>query len=168
MVTDGLHARTDGLTSLAVLVAALGTAIGLPILDPLIGIVIGIAIVFITRDATKAIWYRLMDAVDPALIDSAEALIKEHDEVKKIPRLQMRWLGHRLYAEIVVELDQSLSLVESEKITDHIHHHLMHTLPQLTEATISAVPYDGQKRVYGLETLHHREQMQTAETPRLK
>ncbi len=65
MVADGQHARTDGFTSLAVLGAALGTWLGLPLLDPLIGIGIGIAILFITWDASKTIWYRLMDAVDP-------------------------------------------------------------------------------------------------------
>ena len=51
---------------LAVLVAAAGTALGFPIIDPIIGLLIGVAILFITRDATLHIWYRLMDAVDPA------------------------------------------------------------------------------------------------------
>ena len=65
MVADGLHARTDGLTSLAVLIAVIGSWLGYPIVDPIIGILIGIAILFITRDALKTMWYRLMDAVDP-------------------------------------------------------------------------------------------------------
>ncbi|MDX1686725.1 MAG: cation diffusion facilitator family transporter [Candidatus Promineifilaceae bacterium] len=37
MVADGLHARTDGLTSLAVLLAAGGSWLGYPIVDPIIG-----------------------------------------------------------------------------------------------------------------------------------
>ena len=50
MVADGLHARTDGLTSLAVLPAAGGSWLGFPILDPIIGVFIGIAILFITKE----------------------------------------------------------------------------------------------------------------------
>ena len=71
MVADGLHARTDGLTSLAVLIAVAGTWLGYPLVDPIIGLLIGITILFITRDATVTMWYRLMDAIDPALLDKA-------------------------------------------------------------------------------------------------
>src|SRR5262245_46878875 len=38
MIADGLHARTDGLTSLAVLLAVGGAWLGFPILDPIIGL----------------------------------------------------------------------------------------------------------------------------------
>lgn len=153
MVADGLHARTDGFTSLAVVVAAIAVWLGFPILDPIIGILIGIAIVFITRDAARAMWYRLMDAVDPNMIERVEQIIGEHDNIKGIQRLQMRWLGHRIYAEMTLALDPNLSIAQSEAITDHISHHLYHALPTLAEATIAAVPWE---RGYGQESAHHR------------
>jgi cation diffusion facilitator family transporter len=155
MVADGLHARTDGFTSLAVLVAVIGTWFGFPILDPIIGLLIGVAIVFITRDTVRAMWYRLMDAVDPALVETAEQVIREHAEIKDIRKLQMRWLGHRLYAEITLALDPHLTLTESEAITDHITHHLYHALPNIAEATIATVPWNEQS-VVGSEAAHHR------------
>jgi cation diffusion facilitator family transporter len=156
MIADGLHARTDGLTSLAVLVAAGGAALGFPILDPIIGIVIGVTIVFITRDATIAIWHRLMDAVDPNLTIKAEKIIGEHPDVRRIHRLQLRWLGHELYAEIVLELDSRLSLIESETILDHVRHHLYHDLPRLSKATLSALPYNPEQPIHSQESEHHR------------
>ncbi len=156
MVADGLHARTDGFTSLAVLVAALAVWLGFPILDPIIGILIGIAIVFITRDAALAMWHRLMDAVDPELIETVEQVIHEHDEIKAVPRLQMRWLGHRLYAEATLALDANLTVAQGEAIADHITHHLYHALPALAGATIAAVPWDASVLVYGRESAHHR------------
>ena len=73
MIADGQHARIDGLTSLAVLIAVFGTLIGLPILDPIVGVVIALAIVGITWNAIKAIWYRMMDAVDPHIVEHVEA-----------------------------------------------------------------------------------------------
>jgi cation diffusion facilitator family transporter len=153
MIADGLHARTDGFTSLAVLAAAAGVWLGAPILDPIIGVLIGIAIVFITRDAALAMWYRLMDAVDPRLIEKVEQIIGEHEEIKGIPRLQMRWLGHRLYAEATLALAPDLTLAQSEAITDHISHHLYHVLPTLEEATIATIPWE---QAHGQESAHHR------------
>jgi cation diffusion facilitator family transporter len=153
MIADGLHARTDGFTSLAVLVAAIAVWLGFPILDPIIGILIGIAIVFITRDAALAMWHRLMDAVDPQLVEAAEKVIREHNEIKAVQRLQLRWMGHRLYAEATLALDPALSIVQSAAITDHISHHLYHTLPTLAEATIATVPWNAAS---AQESAHHR------------
>jgi cation diffusion facilitator family transporter len=153
MVADGLHARTDGFTSLAVLIAVIGTWLGFPILDPIVGIFIGVIIVFITRDAALAVWHRLMDAVDPRIVEKAEKVIREHEEVKGLPKLQMRWLGHQLYVELMLALDNKLTIAESEVITDHISHHLYHTLPNLAQATISIVPHGSS---YQHESTHHR------------
>ncbi len=140
MVADGLHARVDGLTSLAVLIAVIGAWFGYPIVDPIIGIVIGITIVGITWNAIKAIWFRLMDAVDPQLITIAQALIEEHEEIIGVQRLQLRWVGHRLHGEIVIGIDNQMSLDESAKLSDHINHHLVHGLPNLGNVTIQTVP----------------------------
>jgi cation diffusion facilitator family transporter len=136
MIADGLHARTDGLTSLAVLIAVGGTALGFPIVDPIIGILIGIVIVFITWDASKQIWYRLMDAVDPHLVEHAEAVINEHPDVKSIQRLQMRWVGHQLYVETVLQVEGDWTLERMDEFRHHLAHHLEHTLPRLGTITL--------------------------------
>jgi cation diffusion facilitator family transporter len=137
MIADGLHARTDGLTSLAVLIAVLGTAAGFPILDPIIGIFIGIVIVFITWGASKQIWFRLMDAVDPHLVEHAESTITEHPEVKAIQRLQMRWVGHKLYVETMLKMEGVWTLEKADEFRHHLAHHLEHSLPRLGEVTIA-------------------------------
>jgi cation diffusion facilitator family transporter len=136
MIADGLHARTDGLTSLAVLIAVFGVWIGVPILDPIIGLVIGLAIVGITWDATKSIWYRLMDAVNPELVRIAEATIKEHDEVADIQRLQLRWVGHRLHGEAVLQVKSEWTVKEADEFVKHLKHHFEHVLPNLGDFTI--------------------------------
>jgi cation diffusion facilitator family transporter len=75
LVADGLHARTDGLTSLAVLAGAGGVAAGVPLADPLVGLLITVAILAVLRTAVRDVYRRLMDAVDPALVDRAEAAL---------------------------------------------------------------------------------------------
>jgi cation diffusion facilitator family transporter len=69
LVADGLHARTDGLTSLGVLVGAIGVAVGFRLADPIVGLAITVAILFVLRDAGREVLRRLMDAVDPELVE---------------------------------------------------------------------------------------------------
>lgn len=72
-MADGYHARADGFTSLAVLFGALGVLAGFPIADPIVGLLITVAILFVLRQAAREIWHRLMDAVDPELVDGLES-----------------------------------------------------------------------------------------------
>ena len=55
LVADGLHARTDGFTSLAVLLGAGGVAIGWDWADPVVGLVITVAILAVLRGAAREI-----------------------------------------------------------------------------------------------------------------
>lgn len=140
MVTDGKHARVDGLTSLAVLPAVIGSWLNLPILDPIFGLLIGIAIVFITWDAIKAMWYRLMDAVDPHFVDHAEAAVQSIPEIQKVHYLRMRWVGHSLHLEACFRLDPTLDFAHIDAIRDQLDEELKKELPLLTEITVSFRP----------------------------
>ena len=133
LIADGLHARTDGLTSLAVLLAAIGSWLGFPLADPLIGLLIGIAILFITWDATKRIWRRLMDGVDPQIVDQVEAAIVDHPAVASVERLRLRWIGHQLQGDVRL----SLSLpADSRRVKQEVRHAVSHAAPKLTDLTI--------------------------------
>lgn len=141
LVADGLHARIDGLTSLSVLIAVGGTAMGYPILDPIIGLLIGIAILFIVKDATVRMWYRLMDAIEPEIMDQAELVIKSHPAVREFRRLRMRWLGHRLQAEIIIAVDANLTTAEGHHVAEQLRHDLFHKIPRLAEIMIHTDPW---------------------------
>ena len=140
MIADGMHARIDGLTSLAVLVAAAGSLVGLPILDPLIGLLIGVTILFITRDATRRIWYRLMDAVDPGLVNQMEHYASEVEGVEQVARLRVRWVGHDLFAEMMIVVKDTLTLVDSDQIAEHVQTALRRAIPHLSEINIHVDP----------------------------
>jgi cation diffusion facilitator family transporter len=140
MVADGMHARTDGFTSLAVVIAALATWLGFPIVDPIIGILIGIAILFITWDATKQVWYRLMDAVDPALVDTVEQTARGVPGVVKLGGVRVRWIGHSLQTELSITVDEDLPTLASYQITEAVRHALFHALPRLSYVNVSIEP----------------------------
>ncbi len=155
LVADGLHARTDSLTSLAVLLAAGGTWLGFPILDPIIGILIGITILFITKDAIVTMWYRLMDAIEPEYMDQAEAVINIQPGVKEVCRLRMRWMGHRLQAEVHIAVDPHLTTLESHDIAEQVRHELFHELPTLSEAIVHVDPWLERSEAAHELTRHH-------------
>ncbi|GAA1267297.1 cation efflux system protein [Planotetraspora silvatica] len=140
LVADGLHARADGFTSLAVLIGAAATALGLPIADPIVGLLITVAILYVLRDAAREIYRRLMDAVDPGLIDQAEQIIAGTDGVLGIGSVRLRWIGHALRAEVDIVVGHDLSLVEAHAVAVETEHRLMHALPRLRAATVHADP----------------------------
>lgn len=139
MIADGQHARVDGLTSLAVLIAVFGTLIGLPILDPIIGIVIAFAIVGITWNAIKAVWYRLMDAVDPHLVEHIEEHIRTVEGVQDIPTLRLRWVGHRMYGVCTIVATTDMTVLESQTLIHDVQHEARHVVPQLDELNVQVI-----------------------------
>ncbi len=141
LIADGLHARLDGLTSLSVLIAVIGTAIGIPILDPIIGILIGIAILFIVKDATIRMWYRLMDAIEPEILDQAEAVAKRQPDVREVRRVRMRWMGHRLHAEVHIAVDADLTTAESHHMAELLRRSLFRSIPKLSEVIVHTDPW---------------------------
>src|SRR3954454_20732535 len=109
LVADGLHARTDGFTSLAVLLGAGGAALGWRWADPVVGLLITLAIVGVLRSAVAQVGARLMDAVDPATVDQAEAAIRSVNGVEGVNDLRLRWIGHALRAEADITVDPDLT-----------------------------------------------------------
>jgi cation diffusion facilitator family transporter len=140
LVADGLHARTDGFTSLAVLVGAGGVALGFPLADPIVGLVITVAILAVLRTAVRDVFRRLIDGVDPKLVDTAEAVLADQAGVRSVHSVRLRWIGHRLHADAELDVDPTLSLAAAHRIAHVGEHDLMHALPKLATAMIHAYP----------------------------
>lgn len=140
LVADGLHARTDGFTSLAVLLGAGGVAIGWRAADPVIGLVITVAILGVLRSAVRQVGARLMDAVDPALVDQATAAVTSADGIRAVRELRIRWIGHSLRAEVDATVDPGLTVTQAHDIAHHAEAHLLGQVRRLTAATIHTSP----------------------------
>ena len=140
LVADGMHARIDGLTSLAVVIGALGVWLGFPLADPIVGLLIGIAILFVVRDAARAVWRRLLDAVDPELVDEVEHTAGHIEGVRGVHDVRLRWLGHVLWGELHVEVAADLPTFASHAIAEEVRHALFHALPRLQEISVHVDP----------------------------
>jgi cation diffusion facilitator family transporter len=140
LVADGLHARSDGLTSLAVLVGAVGVALGWQWADPAVGLAISAAILVVLVQAVRGVGERLMDAVDPALVDTAEAVVGAVDAVQHVSELRIRWLGHRLQAEVRITVDRDLDVARAHAIAEDVDAALMAEMPLLSGSIVHVDP----------------------------
>ena len=155
LVADGLHARTDGFTSLAVVGAALGVLAGFPLADPIVGLLITVAILVVLRGAATAVYRRLMDGVDPHLVDTAESAVRAVPGVLAVEELRLRWIGHRLRAEVGIAVDPRVDVVTGHDIATAVQHRLLHDVPRLVAATVHVGPHDTGGHDHHAALAHH-------------
>jgi cation diffusion facilitator family transporter len=156
LVADGLHARTDGFTSLAVLLGAGGVALGWQWADPVVGLAITVAIAAVLKNAAREVYRRLMDAVDPQLIDRAETTLRTIPGVRNVTAVRMRWIGHSLHAEANLVVDDHLTLLQAHEVAADAEHQLAHAIPRLTGATLHTDPACHAGDEHHVDLSHHR------------
>ncbi len=140
LIADGYHARVDGLTSLAVLVGAIGIWLGLPWADPIVGLLITVAILHIVWESGKAVFTRLLDGVDPEVLDEIRHTVHHTASVQDVSEVRVRWLGHRLHAEVNIAVDPGLSVGQGHEIATEVRHQLLHHLRYLSDVTVHVDP----------------------------
>jgi len=140
LIADGQHSRVDGFTSLAVLIGAIGVWVGVPMLDPLIGLAITVAILFIVKDAARAVFLRVLDGVEPGILTKVEQAPLQVEGVQGVHEVRARWLGHRVHADLHVTVDRRLSVAEAHSIMDQVQGELAEHVPAFGGATIHVCP----------------------------
>ena len=140
LIADGYHARTDGWTSLAVLVGALGVYFGYPIADPIVGIVITLAILGVVWQSVKTVFTRILDGVDPDVPDQLRRIAGQVLGVVGVSDVRVRWLGHRMHAEVSIAVAPDLTVAAAHDIAKNVEHQLLHHLQFLSSAIIHVDP----------------------------
>ncbi|MDR7402926.1 MAG: cation diffusion facilitator family transporter [Armatimonadota bacterium] len=154
LVADGYHARVDGWTSLAVLVGAVGVWLGYPLADPLVGLGITAAILVIVWQSGKAVFTRLLDGVEPEVIETLAHAAGHVPGVQAVTDVRARWVGHHLEAELNVAVPGTCTVAEGHRIAKEVHHRILHHVPYLRRATIHVDPSDEVGEGYHRATAH--------------
>lgn len=153
LTADGVHARTDALTSLVVVAAGIGAVFGQTWADPVAGLVVaGFVVLMLARSAVR-IFARMLDAVDPDLVGVAYSAAGAVERVRRVNDLRLRWHGHQLEAIAHVSVDPHLSVEQGHLITQQVEHALMHAFPYTLHAVVHLDP-DGVTESHQL-TSHH-------------
>ena len=152
---DGLHARTDGITSLFVLVGAIGVAFGLRWADPVVGLLITAALLIVGYQATRSVGQRLLDAVDPLVIERIVTTAESVEGVLEVSEVRARWAGHRLLAQVRLSVDGELTVSEAHEVAETAYHELLHHVSNLSDAIIHVDPSATEVDPHA-STAHHR------------
>jgi cation diffusion facilitator family transporter len=148
LIADGYHARVDGWTSLAVLLGAIGVWLGYPLADPLIGLLISIVIFGVVWQSGKAVFTRMLDGVDPHVIDEIEQVASEVAGVQEVSEVRARWIGHRLSVEANIAVRPELSVGQGHAIAQEVNHQLRHHLGYVSLASIHVDPIESAGEAY--------------------
>jgi len=154
LTADGVHARTDALTSLVVVAAGVGALFGLRWADPVAGLVVaGFILLMLARSAVR-VFARMLDAVDPELVGLARSVVEAVDGVRGVGDLRLRWHGHELQVVVLVAVDPLLTVEQGHGITQQVEHGLMHAFPYSMHAVVHLDPHGitGSHELTG----HHR------------
>lgn len=142
LVADGLHARADGLTSLGVVAAAVTAWLGMPRADALIGLAIVVVIGWTLVRAARAVLHRALDGTDEETIALIETVAASVSGVEHVTDARARWSGHRLLADLTVDVERTLSVHDGHAIAEAVETALRTHVPRLTEATVHVDPHD--------------------------
>ena len=137
LIADGYHARTDGLTSLAVVLGAAGVWLGFPLADPIVGLLITLAILGIVWQSGRAVLTRLLDGVEPGVTEELHHAVAHVPGIAGLADLKTRWIGHRLHADLAVALPGSPSLADAQAVAGELRRELHSHLPALGSANVT-------------------------------
>lgn len=136
LIADGYHARTDGLTSLAVVAGAIGVWLGFPLADPIIGLLITVAIFGIVWQSAKAVLTRMLDGVDPAMVSEIRHTAEHVSGIKKVLDVKALWLGHKLHSDVAILVEGKISVAEADKIGVSLKSEMLAHIPTLSVVNI--------------------------------
>ncbi len=136
LIADGYHARTDGFTSLAVVLGAAGVWAGFPLADPIVGLLITVAIFGIVWQSARAVLTRMLDGVEPGILEEIDHAAEHISGVIGVHGVQARWLGHKLHGELSVHLEESATVAEAQEIVSAMKAELFAHLPVLSQVSI--------------------------------
>lgn len=139
LIADGYHARTDGLTSLAVVLGAVGVWMGYTLADPTVGLIITAVILGIVWQSGRAVLTRMLDGVEPQIVRQLRHAAEHAEGVVNVESVRARWLGHRLYAEMSLALDPALPLTAASKVVAEVKEHAHDHVPALADLTVDLV-----------------------------
>jgi len=161
LVADGYHARTDGWTSLAVLIGAVGVWLGCPLADPIVGLLIAAAILVIVWQSGKMVFARLLDVVDPSVMDEIRSAAARVEGVEDVAEVRARWVGHRLRAEVNVAVNPEASVAEGHEVAREVNHRLLHELGYLETAVVHVDPAQESGEEYHRIAAHSHDGLST-------
>ena len=141
LMADAWHHRSDALSSIGALLGILGARMGYPILDPIASLLICVMI-------AKAAWEIFDDAmgkmVDTACPEKVQQemrkVIMANSKVLSIDDLKTRLFGSKMYVEVEIGVEATLTLIEAHNIAEGFHSSIEKNFPDVKHCMVHVTP----------------------------
>ncbi len=141
LIADGQHSRTDGLTSLAAAVGLALAGLGWRAADSIAGLLISVAILYILVDVGRDVLARLLDSVEPHVVEEIEAQARAVAGVRDVTDVRARWAGRRLFIALNVAADASLTLAAAHQIAEDVRQEVLAHVQGAATVDVHADPW---------------------------
>jgi len=143
LMADAWHSRVDGLSSIGSFVGILGARMGFPILDSVAAIIISL---FILKTAVSigldAIGKMTDKACDDETVEEMYNVILTQESVDRIDVLRTRTFGNRIYVDVEISIDSTVSFVEAHTISHNVHDAIEKQFPKVKHCKVHANPIE--------------------------
>ena len=141
LMANAWHHRSDALSSVGALIGIAGARLGHPVMEPLASLVICVFILKAAYDIFRDAMGKMVDrACDAETEKKIADCVLEQKEVLGIDRLQTREFGSRIYVDLEIRLDGTLSLREAHAIAEQVHDRIEQAFPSIKHIMVHVNP----------------------------
>lgn len=141
LMADAWHHRSDAFSSRGALIGIGGARLGFPIMDSIASLVIFVFIVKAAFDIFKDAMDKMVDhSCDEAMEKQLRDCIMRNDKVLGLDLLQTRIFGNKIYVDVEIQADGSLTLREGHKIAEAVHDDIERTFPKVKHIMVHVNP----------------------------
>ena len=141
LAADAWHHRSDSLSSIGALIGIIGARLGFPILDPLAALVITLIILKVAIEIFVEATNQVIDkAASPELVNEIIQQIQSVNGVLAIDSLKTRVHSNRIYVDLEISVEATLSLIEAHTIAEAVHCQLEQNIHKIKHCTVHVNP----------------------------
>lgn len=138
---DAWHHRSDALSSIAALIGIVGARMGYKILDPLAGFIVSIIVVKVGVDLFIKGYNELMDSsIEEDEFTQILSLVMRETEIKNVNDLKARKHGSKVYVDIEVCVDSSITVLEGHDIAEDVEKVIYSNLDNVKKVLVHVEP----------------------------
>lgn len=138
---EAWHHRSDALSSIGALVGIGGALLGVRVMEPIASIVICLFIFKVAIDIFLEAVNNMVDhACDAETEESIRLCAAQQEGVIQVDILRTREFGRKIYVDIELSVDGSLTLWEAHDIAEKVHDTIEETFPDVKHIMVHVNP----------------------------
>ena len=133
--------RSDALSSVGALVGIAGARMGHPVMEPIASLVICLFILKAAYDIFRDAMGKMVDrAADAETEKSLTDCVLSEKEVRGVDKLRTREFGSRIYVDLEIRLDGSMTLYDAHAIAERVHDRIEREFPSVKHIMVHVNP----------------------------